>query len=200
MEQIDLIQHIVQTLDALTIPYAIVGPWGSGIYGEPRFTRDVDIVVDMSMGVVPQFCAAFPNGEFYLSEEAVQDAVRTRFQFNVLHPTSGNKIDFIMTRPDAWSTGQLRRRRPVELRNGAQIFRAFVAAPEDVILGKLWYYSEGGGDRHLRDIAGILRVTGDGVDRAEVEQWAAKLGYLPIWQQIVAKVDAPDAPRGPQNP
>ena len=26
-----------------------------------------------------------------------------------------------------------------------------IAAPEDVILGKLWYFAEGGGDRHLRD-------------------------------------------------
>ena len=75
-----------------------------------------------------------------------------------------------------------------------------VAAPEDVILGKLWYFSEGGGDRHLRDIAGILRVTGDGVNRAEVERWATKLGYLEIWRQIVAKVDAPDSPPGPGSP
>ena len=71
------------------------------------------------------------------------------------------------------------------------------AAPEDVILGKLWYFSLGGGDRHLRDIAGILRVTGDGVNRAEVERWASQLGALEIWHQIVAKVDAPDAPPGP---
>jgi hypothetical protein len=62
------------------------------------------------------------------------------------------------------------------------------------------YFAEGGGDRHLRDIAGILRVTGDGVDRAEVERWATELGYLEIWQQIVAKVDAPDSPPGPGAP
>jgi hypothetical protein len=74
------------------------------------------------------------------------------------------------------------------------------AAPEDVILGKLWYFSEGGGDRHLRDIAGILRVTGDGVNRAEVERWASKLGYLEIWQQVVARVDAPEPPAGPGTP
>jgi hypothetical protein len=43
-------------------------------------------------------------------------------------------------------------------------------------------------------------VTGDGVNRAEVEQWATKLGYLEIWRQIVAKVDAPDSPPGPGSP
>jgi hypothetical protein len=62
------------------------------------------------------------------------------------------------------------------------------------------YALEGGGDRHLRDIAGILRVTGDGVNREEVERWATNLGYLEIWRQIVAKVDAPDSPPGPGSP
>ena len=200
MEQIELIRHAVQTLDTLAIPYALVGSWGSGIYGEPRFTRDIDIVLDLNQVLIQKFCAAFPNGEFYLSEEAVRNAVRTRFQFNVLHPESGNKIDFILTRPESWNTTQLARRRKIELRLGQETFDVFVAAPEDVILGKLWYFSEGGGERHLRDIAGILRVTGDGVNRAEVEHWAAKLGYLEIWQQIVAKVDAPDAPPGPGSP
>jgi hypothetical protein len=64
------------------------------------------------------------------------------------------------------------------------------AAPEDVILGKLWYYAEGGGDRHLRDIAGMLRVSGNGIDRAEVERWARELGFFEIWQQVVQKADA----------
>jgi hypothetical protein len=60
--------------------------------------------------------------------------------------------------------------------------------------------TQGSGDRHLRVIAGILRATGDGVDRAEVERWAMRLGYLEIWQQIVAKVDAPDSPPGRGSP
>jgi hypothetical protein len=56
------------------------------------------------------------------------------------------------------------------------------------------------GDRDLRDIAGILRVTGAGVDRVEVERWARELGYLEIWEAILAKVDAPDPPPGPGVP
>jgi hypothetical protein len=43
MEQIELIRRAVSTLDALAVPYALVGSWGSVLYGEPRFTRDVDI-------------------------------------------------------------------------------------------------------------------------------------------------------------
>ena len=151
MEQIELIRHAALALDRLAVPYALVGSWGSGIYGEPRFTRDIDIVLDLNLAQLPQFCAAFPDDEFYLSEAAARDAVRTGFQFNVIHPGSGNKIDFILTRPDSWNANQLARRRRIELGHGQEAFDAYVAAPEDVILGKLWYFAEGGGDRHLRE-------------------------------------------------
>jgi len=49
MEQIELIRHAVRMLEALAVPYARVGCWGSGLYGEPRFTRDVDIVLDLGL-------------------------------------------------------------------------------------------------------------------------------------------------------
>lgn len=62
------------------------------------------------------------------------------------------------------------------------------AAPEDIILGKLWYYSEGGGDRHLQDIAGILKVSGSQINITEIEHWATQLGYLDAWEQILKKL------------
>jgi hypothetical protein len=67
MEQIELIRHAVEVLDRLAVPYALVGSWGSGIYGEPRFTRDIDIVLDLNLAQLPRFCAAFPDDEFYFT-------------------------------------------------------------------------------------------------------------------------------------
>jgi hypothetical protein len=192
MEQSEFLRTAVQTLESLAIPYAIVGSWGSGVYGEARFTRDIDIVVDLPLADVPRFCAAFPASEFYLSEEAARSAIRDRSQFNLLHPASGNKIDFMLTRPNTWDDEQLRRRRRIEFPQGANSFHAYVAAPEGVILGKLWYYSQGGGERHLRDIDGILRVSGADVDRSEVERWAARIGCGEVWQLLVAESGGSD--------
>jgi predicted nucleotidyltransferase len=197
MEQIDILRHTVDVLERLEVPYLIVGSFASIAYGESRFTQDIDVVVALEETHVPGFVAAFPAPEFYLSESAIRDAIRTSFQFNVLHPSSGNKVDFILPRSDPWAALRMARGRPARLLPDRDVM---VAAPEDVIIAKLWYYAEGGGDRHLRDIAGILRVTGAGVDRAEVERWARQLGYLEIWQQIVQKVDAPDPPTLPAVP
>jgi hypothetical protein len=197
MEQVDLLRFVLHTLERIEVSYALVGSYGSSIFGEPRFTRDIDILVELSESKVTSFCVAFPSHDFYLSESAVRDAIRRRFQFNLLHPGSGNKVDFMLPRDNAWGRSQLSRSKRIELQPGLE---GYVAAPEDVIVGKLWYYSEGGGDRHLRDIAGILRISGDQVDRQEVERWAKDLGYLGIWRQIVAIVDGPDRAPGPGIP
>src|SRR4051794_32113644 len=149
----------------------LVGSFASSAYGEPRFTQDIDIVLDLPAAQIPALCAAFPVPDFYVSESAVREAVQRRFQFNVLHTTSGNKIDFLLPRDDEWGRTQLGRRQRVRLLPDRE---GFAARPEDVILGKLWYFAEGGSDKHLRDIAGILRVSGDVVDRDDVGRWAAR--------------------------
>jgi hypothetical protein len=139
-------------MERLKVPYLIVGSFASIAYGEARFTQDIDIVVALESKDVAQFVASFPAPEFYLSEPAIQEAIRDSFQFNVIHSSSGNKIDFMLQKSGAWPALQMTRARRVRLFPDRD---ATVAAPEDVIIGKLWYYAEGGGDRHLRDIAGF---------------------------------------------
>lgn len=185
MEQTDLLRHCIDVLEGLDIPYMLVGSFASTAYGEPRFTHDIDIVLDLPLAQVSAFCAAFPAPEFYLSESAVREAVQNRFQFNVLHPATANKIDMILPRADEWGRVQLARRQRIQLlpdRTG------MVARPEDVIIGKMIYYAEGGSDKHLRDIAGMLRVSGAQIDRADVEAWAKMLGLTAIWQAVLQRL------------
>ena len=51
------------------------------------------------------------------------------------------------------------------------------------------YYHEGGSEKHLRDIAGILKVSADMVDRQYVSLWAAQMGLSEIWQMILDRLD-----------
>jgi predicted nucleotidyltransferase len=185
MDQIDLLRHALGTLERLAIPYMLVGSYASIAYGEPRFTRDIDIVVDIAPEKIAEFCRAFPSPEFFLSRDAVEQAVRDAFQFNVLHPASGNKIDFILPRRDDWGRTQLARRQEIMLLPDRT---AIAAKPEDVIIGKMLYYAEGGSEKHLRDICGILRVSGDMVDRDEIARWANRLGVSEVWGAVLQKL------------
>jgi hypothetical protein len=52
----------------------------------------------------------------------------------------------------------------------------------------MWYYAEGGSEKHLRDITGILRISGAAVDREDIGQWSEKLGLSKIWQAVLQKL------------
>jgi hypothetical protein len=181
--QVDFLKRALEVLDALQIPYAIVGSWASGFWGDPRMTRDIDVVVRISKQHVPQMLGCFPAPEFYASRSAMEEAVRLAGQFNVIHPASGNKIDFMIVMPSAWGDIQIVRRRRVNILPGVE---GYVAAPEDVILGKLLYYHEGGSDRHLSDIAGILAKSSEVVDRSYVQKMAEQLGIADEWRLVLS--------------
>jgi hypothetical protein len=193
VEQLELLRYGIEVLERLGVRYALVGSYGTLAYGEARFTQDIDIVVDLSDEKVREFCAAFPAPEWYVSEAAAREAVRRRRPFNVIHTTSGGKLDIMIPGRDEWGCTQLDRRRAVRLLPDRDVFAAH---PEDVIIGKLRYFHEGGSDKHLRDVAGILQVSGELVDRASVRRWAEKLGVTEAWDAVLSRVDqAADAQR-----
>jgi hypothetical protein len=131
MEPSDLLKHLVNTLESLGIPYLLTGSMASIAYGEPRFTNDIDVVVSMTAGQVPGFCAAFPAPDFFCSQAAVEQAVRQQFQFNILHPASWLKVDVILATDSEFDRSRMRRgiRLPA-----AENLEATITAPEDVII------------------------------------------------------------------
>ena len=187
MEPPDLLKYLGKTFDTLGIPYLVTGSTATTYYGEPRLTNDIDVVVALSLSQVPVLCAAFPDPEYYCSSAAAEQAVRERSQFNILHPGSGLKIDVIVATDSAFDRSRLSR--GVRLPAGAE-FEVTFAAPEDVILKKLEYFRMGGSEKHLRDIAGVLRVQADRIERAYLTDWIARLGLQTEWQLIEKRLQA----------
>jgi hypothetical protein len=170
-------------LERLEIPYAVVSSFATAVWGDARMTRDIDIVVQLAGDKVEQLCAAFSNDDFYVSRQAAQEALLERGQFNVIHFRSGNKIDFMIADRSEWASQQLLRRRKVRF---SPDIEAFVAAPEDVIIGKMVYYQDGGSEKHLRDIAGILSQDEGDIDRPYIAEVASKLGLTSVWNLFAA--------------
>ena len=182
MDQIEFLRQVLGELERLNIPYMVVGSLASAAYGEPRMTQDIDVVVDLKEEHIPGLCRAFAADEFYLSQQAALEAVRRKGQFNIIHAASGNKVDLMIVPAGAWGRAEISRRQRTRILPDLE---GYCARPEDVILGKLRYYREGGSEKHLRDIAGILKVSGEAVDRAYVTQWAEEMGLSEIWQGIL---------------
>lgn len=186
MEQPELVQKIIEVLEAQGLPYMLVGSLASGVYGEPRLTQDIDVVVALSSSDVAAVFAAFPPPEFYMSEAAARQAATHGGQFNIIHPASGNKIDVMIARKDAWGRSQMARRRRELIFPQLQ---GFVASPEDVVIGKMWYYQEGASEKHLRDILAMLQISGHEIDRSYVDLWSRSLGLGDVWQAVLSRLE-----------
>lgn len=182
MDQDELLRRVVGNLEALGIRYLVTGSMATILYGEPRFTNDIDIVVELPRERIGELLRQFPEDEFYVSEEAVRRAVGRWSQFNVTHPRSGLKVDLIVTSGDAFDRSRFARGRRV---HPAPDYEATFVSPEDVILKKMEYHRDGGGDRHLRDILGVLAVSGEQIDREYIVEWADRLGLSGIWRRIL---------------
>lgn len=170
----------IEPLDRAGIPYAIVGSVASSIYGEPRATNDVDMLIMIRPEDVPSLVAAFPEEEFDL---APADAIREE-----LRRPSGAHLNVIaqdvMMKADLYPSPRhdedwLTRRRKSTIAGRV----VWIAAPETVVLHKLLFLREDGGERHVRDIRGMLRGTDD-MDRQWLEQQIARLDLADEWHRV----------------
>lgn len=180
MTQQEFFEQVLTALQGLEIPFMVTGSVGAMLYGEPRMTNDMDVVVEMPMDKADALAHKFSSDEFYFPPvEAVQDDIRRRGQFNILHVESGSKVDLIIKKDTELARMEFTRMRSVPFSEG---MNTLSASPEDIIIAKLRYYDEGGSEKHIRDIRGMLRVSGDDIDRDYVAKWVEKLGVAEHWK------------------
>jgi hypothetical protein len=185
VEQNELLRYTIRALHEPGIAYLIGGSLASSAYGEPRLTNDIDLVADVRLSHLAGLMAKFPMDDFRLDGEAVKGAISRKGPLNIIHPSSGYKVDVFVARGDAFSQSQFARGRILRLPDGEE---AEFASPEDVILNKLIYWKMGQSERQVNDIPGMLRVQGDRLDRDYIRGWAARLGVGKAWEMVLERI------------
>lgn len=175
----ELLASIGQRLAAAGIPYMVTGSVASSFHGEPRATRDLDLVIDPSHEALDRFVGDLPAETFYVDPEAARAALVERSQFNVIDHASGWKVDLIIRKDRPYSIQAFKRRLPAELLGTP----TFLATAEDVVIAKLEWSKLAGSERQLRDVIGILGVT-DTLDSRYVERWVERLGLADVWAKV----------------
>jgi hypothetical protein len=178
----DLIELFVHPLARFQIRYLISGSVAAMLYGEPRVTHDIDFVVFLREPDIARLPEMYPAPEFYLppTEVIAQAARAPKGQFNIIHSDSGLKADFYFANRDeldAWAFRNVRQ----------YIFEKMVvrlAPPEYVIVRKLEYFREGGSEKHLRDIRAMLAVSGEQINRKELDEWIRLRQLEPEWKKV----------------
>jgi hypothetical protein len=179
----DLFTLFTSRLEAAGIEAVVTGSVAAMLYGEPRLTHDIDLVVLLDDRSIRALVRAFPDEEFYCApaEVILVEARRPqRGHFNIIHHETGFKADVYIAGQDPLHRWALANRRRVAF-GGTMIS---LAPPEYVIVRKLQYYREGHSDKHLSDIRGILRQQRERIDKVELATRVAQLGLAAEWAEV----------------
>ncbi|HVY91344.1 MAG TPA: hypothetical protein VHA14_01295 [Bryobacteraceae bacterium] len=162
-------------LDTAGIRFAVGGSWASAAFGEPRFTRDVDILAEFTAESLDVFLCALPES-FFVSRDDAHQALRLGRPFNLIYMPSAFKFDLFPS--SGYPLGSEELDRAIVLsETGLSAAAAPFVTPEDILLAKLHWYRAGGevSEVQWRDIAGIVRTRGRSLDRNYLTTAAEKL-------------------------
>lgn len=189
LREIQVLERLAEVLDSLGIPYAIGGSIASSVYGTVRFTRDADIAVLPFTSVADKFYALLKN-DFYVNEEAMQQALGCCGSFNIVHFDTAFKIDLFLLGPSEFEQQLLVRSRMVRLGETPESDLCFVS-PEDVILLKLRRLNESDGfdESQWEDILGVLAIQGLALDSERLIEDAKNLGVEDLLERAIAEAE-----------
>ena len=171
MDELGLIQDVVQRLDRVGLAYMLTGSMAMSFYAEPRMTRAVDLVVEMERADAEGVHALFED-DYYVSLDAIREAVQHASMFNVIHSESLIKVDLIVRKDEPYRRAEFARRHPVQIDD----LEVYLVSKEDLILSKLVWAKDSQSEQQLRDVQNLVDT---GYDQAYLDRWLHELGLYP---------------------
>jgi hypothetical protein len=174
--ELDILRDVSHRLDAASIGYMLTGSLAMNFYAQPRMTRDIDVVVAVRREDAERVVGLF-SLEYYISREAVDQAIVHESLFNVIHNESIIKVDFIVRKQTEYRLNEFNRRQRVRLGD----VETWVVSKEDLVISKLYWAKDSRSEMQLRDVRNLVST---GYDRLYIERWTAELGLANLWREI----------------
>jgi len=169
-DQKEFFGRLVQALESGRIAYMLSGSLASGYYGQPRATNDIDVVIETDTRNLGLFLDSL-GADYYVSKEAVRDALAQQAMFNIIDMRTGWKADLIIRKDRPFSRLEFGRRR----KGRAMDIDCWVLSPEDVILSKLEWSVGQLSERQFQDACSVAVVQWECLDREYLQEWAKQL-------------------------
>lgn len=173
----EVFRKVQFALQATGIPYMVTGSFASSIHGEPRASKDIDIVIAPSREQLLDFVQHFPADEYYADEQDALESFAHGSMFNIIDFRSGWKVDLIFLKQRPFSQTEFARRTEQDLAG----LRLTFATAEDVLIAKLEWAKIGESHRQLEDAASIIRIKASLLDRDYIERWVRELELEQQW-------------------
>ena len=178
-----LLIQVASILDQLKIDYFITGGLARAIWGTPRSTSDIDVVIKILESQVGLLAKALRKISKlgYIDEDTAKEAVRHKGEFNFIDPNSGLKVDFWVAKNNAKSLSEFHRR---VLKN-VEGTKIYFISPEDLVLNKLEWHKQGGSQVQLEDVKSIIKSSGKNLNMTYLRKEAIKLEVDGILNELL---------------
>jgi hypothetical protein len=184
-EPIEITLLVIAAFEALGIRYLIGGSLASSIYGEPRATRDADLLADVKFEHAEPLCRLLES-QFNVSKEMIENAVARRASFNLIHDKSLFKVDVFIPKDREFDEREFHRK-VLHVVAQAPERSAYFASVEDVILAKLDWYRQGNqaSDQQWRDVTGIFKANEGRLDFDYLRKAAQSLQVIDLLEKLI---------------
>lgn len=173
--ELAVLSDVVRRLESAGFDYMLTGSVAMNYYAEPRMTRDIDIVIALDGTDSGKVIEIFKDS-YYLSTDAVLNAVRERKMFNLVHYESVVKVDLIVRKESEYRRLEFDRRQPIQVGELA----TWIVSKEDLILSKLSWAQDSQSEMQLNDVKNLLTTK---PDLDYLRNWSTKLGLDMMLQE-----------------
>ena len=167
MNEIDIVRDISARFERAQIPYMLTGSMAMNYYAQPRMTRDIDVVVEITPEDVERVMVLF-RPQYYVSEENIRDSLAHESIFNLIHLESVIKVDCIVRKSSEYRRVEFGRRQRISIRE----FSTYIVSKEDLIISKLLWARDSHSEIQLGDVRNLLAT---GYDVAFLKRWTHEL-------------------------
>ena len=176
--EIEILGDVAQKLEQVGIAYMLTGSMAMSHYAIPRFTRDIDLIVQLKTEDADKIHTLFSE-KYSLSRPAVSSAISRQSMFNLIHFEYSIKVDFVVLKSREYRQVEFARKHPVKI-NG---FMVWIVSKEDLILSKLLWAKDSHSEMQLNDVKNLMATD---YDETYIRQWTQALNINSLFEECLS--------------
>ena len=171
--------EVIDAMDALEVPYMLVGSLSCSYYAIPRSTQDADFVVQLESGAISSLAERL-GPRFQLDRQMSFETVTATSRYILRSTEDAFVVELFLLSDDAHDQQRFARRRR------GRILDRDVPVPtaEDVVITKLRWSHAGRRGKDMDDAQNVIAVQGNWIDWAYVHSWCDRHGTRELLDQV----------------
>jgi hypothetical protein len=179
----EIVQRVIDALDANAIPYMVVGSLSTNTFGVERSTKDADFVIelgDKSISIV----ADKLGPDLKLDPQMSIESVTMSYRYMIKHSSSGFTVELFLRGDDPFQRVRFERRQKRPFLTS----EAWLPTAEDTVIQKLRWYGRAKRSKDRDDARNVLAVQLKRLDLDYIRNWCDEHGTREELEGLIVEV------------